>query len=252
MRILPVVDLLAGRVVRAVRGDRSHYQPLAASTISEPTPTCVARFLAVERGFRECYVADLDAIQGRAANESAWRELASHGLSLCLDAGLSTAGEGVALMGRLDGFAPESRVIAGLETMRAPAELRQLVERIGPERVVFSLDLRAGKPLTSNVMWGQRDAKAIATTAIGAGCTTLILLDLASVGSGEGLATLPLLAELRRSHPGVALWVGGGIRDGADIALAAEAGATGCLIGSAIYDGRVTELDRKSLATEKK
>jgi len=239
MRILPVIDLLDGLVVRAIRGERSSYRPLVAPRIAEPTPKCVGRFLAEGLGFREAYVADLDLIQGGSPNQTAWRELAEAGISLWLDAGTGTPVQGIALYAALQKIAPESRVIAGLETLNGPDALESLVACIPPPHLVFSLDLKNGKPLTSSAEWPSDSPQEIARIAVEAGVSTIILLDLADVGTGKGLTSLPLLRSLRQTHPGVEWWVGGGIGCQDDVTAAEAAGATGCLVGSAIYDGKI-------------
>ncbi|HEY1735370.1 MAG TPA: HisA/HisF-related TIM barrel protein, partial [Methylovirgula sp.] len=68
MKIIPVIDLKGGEVVRAERGARDSYAPiktpLAAS--SEPKDV-VAGFLALHP-FPTLYIADLDAIEGHGSH----------------------------------------------------------------------------------------------------------------------------------------------------------------------------------------
>ena len=68
--------------------------------------------------------------------------------------------------------------------------------------VIFSLDLRDGKPLLTGSLraeTGSEDVGVIARAAIQAGVRgVLILLDVARVGRGSGV-DLRLIASLRRS-----------------------------------------------------
>ena len=70
MRILPVMDLCGGQVVHAVRGDRARYRPLTTTLMAGSDPGAIGRALRDIFGFDSIYVADLDAIAGRAPAEA--------------------------------------------------------------------------------------------------------------------------------------------------------------------------------------
>ncbi|MBL8704261.1 MAG: histidine biosynthesis protein, partial [Rhodospirillales bacterium] len=61
MDTIPVIDLKAGQVVHARRGDRANYRPIETSLSPSAEPVAVARGLMALHGFRRLYVADLDA-----------------------------------------------------------------------------------------------------------------------------------------------------------------------------------------------
>ena len=67
----------------------------------------------------------------------------------------------------------------------------------------------------------------------------MIVLDLARVGLGEGVGTLPLISALRADHPAIDIVAGGGIASPDDMNRLEEAGATAALVGSALHDGRI-------------
>jgi phosphoribosylformimino-5-aminoimidazole carboxamide ribotide isomerase len=102
--------------------------------------------------------------------------------------------------------------------------------------VVFSLDLRAGQPITADPALRALPPRAIAELAADAGFATIIVLDLARVGMGTG-PDLVMLSELRRALPRVELTAGGGIRDAADVQRLADAGVDAALVGSALHHG---------------
>ena len=89
MKVIPVMDILNGVVVHAVRGRRSEYQPLRSVLCASAKPLDVAlTFKAL--GFGELYVADLDAITGEHANFSILKQIAdTTGLRLMVDAGIA-------------------------------------------------------------------------------------------------------------------------------------------------------------------
>src|SRR5947207_1285495 len=88
MRIVPVIDLMHGQVVRGVAGNRSEYRPIESQIASDAEPATIARSLVERFGFKIVYVADLDAIQGGSPNLHAWEEISRAGLLLWIDAGL--------------------------------------------------------------------------------------------------------------------------------------------------------------------
>ena len=236
-RVVPVLDLKAGRVVHAIGGDRAHYRPIASRLHPGSDPIPLARALRETFGFEELYLADLDAIAGAATRLDIYEDLHSLGLSLWVDAGVRDAGS----LGPIRSLAT---VVAGLETIRGPAALAAVVSEAGPERVVFSLDLRGGRPIVAEgAEWGTSDPRALAESALRAGVRRLLLLDLARVGTGRGVGTLGLVSELRKAHPGLEIAVGGGVASVADLPPLGEAGASAVLVGSALHDGRISKAD---------
>jgi phosphoribosylformimino-5-aminoimidazole carboxamide ribotide isomerase len=239
MRVIPVVDLKDGRAVRAVAGDRAHYQPLRAFLHQGADPVDLARAYRDQLGLNELYVADLNAIAGQAPVLPIICELAQLGLDLWVDAGVRTGEDATNLAD-----AATVKVVLGLETIRAPEVIGQCAARVGPERLAFSLDLKDGLPMVSSEgPWSHLGATAIAHCAIACGCSTLIVIDLARVGTGAGPSVRPLIAELSREHPHVEFIAGGGVSSIADLLELAQAGAGGALVASALLDGRIRRDD---------
>ena len=118
-------------------------------------------------------------------------------------------------------------VVAGLETLQSPKELAQLIERHGSGRILFSLDVRDGRPIASSSAWPIAEPFEIARLAIEAGCRQLIVLDIAGVGTGGGVSTLTLCKQIRQAFPGVTLFTGGGVRDARDLQTLVHAGIDG-------------------------
>src|SRR5207244_2336456 len=114
------------------------------------------------------------------------------------------------------------------------------VQRLGPDRAVFSLDLRDGRPLTPTDAWGTPDALAIAHRVVADGGRQMIVLDLARVGTGAGPGTEAVCAELVRRHSGLMVYTGGGVRRTDDIQRLRRADVAGVLLASALYDGTLT------------
>src|SRR5262245_43017638 len=94
MRVIPVIDLMHGQVVRGVAGRRSEYRPIESRIAADAQPMTVARALVERFGFDEVYVADLDAILQREPNAEAWKEISNAGMSIWLDAGFGPSNFG--------------------------------------------------------------------------------------------------------------------------------------------------------------
>lgn len=63
MRIIPVIDLKGGHVVRAFRGERASYAPIVTPLAASSTPEAVVAGFLRLYDFDTLYVADLDAIE---------------------------------------------------------------------------------------------------------------------------------------------------------------------------------------------
>src|SRR5689334_18374651 len=96
MQIIPVLDLRAGIVVHARRGQRSEYAPLRSSLVQGCEPVAVARVLCAICGTRTLYVADLDALAGNPVDEATLAEMASVAATW-VDAGATTPQRAAAL-----------------------------------------------------------------------------------------------------------------------------------------------------------
>lgn len=238
LEVIPVLDLAGGDAVHARGGDRARYAPVRSVLApgAPGDPLALARAALRLPGVRRLYVADLDALAGRApqsAMVAALAALAPGGV--LLDAGVRRAADLPAL--RTPGIAPVlgTETLAGLDAA--------LLTAAGPG-AVLSLDLRDGVPLLTPALagaLGDDPVAAIARLAAGAGLP-LVALDLARVGSAAG-PDLRLLDRLRAAAPGLRRWQGGAVRDASDLAALRRAGCDAALVGSALHEGRLTASD---------
>jgi len=93
--IVPVIDLMDGRVVHARRGDRANYRPLQSVLTPSSEPAEVVRALLEFAPFPAIYAADLDAILRRGEHAVLVREIVQRfrPLDLWLDAGFGAASD---------------------------------------------------------------------------------------------------------------------------------------------------------------
>jgi len=237
VRIIGVVDLLAGRAVHARAGLRAAYQPVrsvAGTTIESGDALSLARTYVARLGLTELYAADLDAIMGGASQDVLVAALAAVGAPLWLDAGVSSADRA---RHALDLGA--ARVVVGLETLSSYDTLGEICAAVGGDKVAFSLDLRDGEPVVASggISPGEA-APLVAARARDTGAGTVIVIDLARVGTGRGL-DLELIARVREAAPGPVLLAGGGVRGVDDLTRLSGAGCDGALVATALHDGRI-------------
>lgn len=245
-RVLPVLDVLRGEAVHAVRGDRARYQPLQSILHPGHDPLELARACRDALGPSSLYLADLDAITRNEPNRALHRAIADLVLDLWIDAGLKDEDDLPPLLD-LQG----ASIIAGLESLRGPGALSAMLDRAGPERLVVSLDLWNGKPITASPKaWPQTDAVGIANQMIALGVNRVLLLDLTRVGSGEGpgVTAESLLMVFREAGRTIEVAIGGGVASPEDVELLREQGADAVLIGSALHDGRINREDLSRLS----
>ncbi len=238
MPILPVLDLMQGKIVRGVAGQRDEYRPIASKLVRSAAPVAVALALQQQFGFDEFYLADLDAIQDGDPSLSVYRELQMEGFRLWVDAGLRSRNSRALKMLII---ANVTRIIIGLETIDDPDDMSHIVHRLGADRAVFSLDLKEGKPLGRLAHWQTDDPFAIARRAIeGMGIRRMIVLDLARVGVGGGAGTEELCARIKKAYPEVSMIAGGGVRNIDDVKRLNALGVEHVLVASALHDGRIS------------
>jgi phosphoribosylformimino-5-aminoimidazole carboxamide ribotide isomerase len=240
LRVIPVLDVRGGRAVLARGGRRDTYAPVRSLLVAGGAGEG-GDAIALARAYRdildcdEWYVADLDALAGDAVQRALLGALAGLRGRLLVDAAVTTPQRARELVA--DGAA---RVVVGLETLPSFDALALVARAIGPNRVVFSLDLRDGAPLGEAPLSGT--PLEVARAAVTAGAGAIIVLDLARVGSGRGVDFV-LVEALRRAFPRVELLAGGGIGTARDLERLAAAGLDAALVATALHDGRIKRDD---------
>ena len=229
MRLIPVIDILNGVVVRGIAGQRDQYRPLQSAITDSVDPLRVATAIRERFGLRELYVADLDAITRESRDFELYRQLSDRIPHTWIDAGVTHAQ--VACEVLETGF---ERVIIGSESCTSPACFAEIVQAVPPARLTFSLDLKSGESLASP-QWGKTPLD-VASSAIKSGAKSIIILDLATVGTGAGVSTLDLCAQLRQQHGSeLEIITGGGLRNQDDLCRLEDAQVDAVLVASALH-----------------
>jgi phosphoribosylformimino-5-aminoimidazole carboxamide ribotide isomerase len=235
MHLIGVVDLLGGRAVHARGGNRSQYRPVgvAAGLRIDGDPLALARLYVDRFHLREIYVADLDAIGGAPMQSEALAAIVSLA-ETWVDAGAHAVGDATRVLGT-----GAAHVIAGLETLNSFDDLDAMCKALGSQHVAFSLDLGNGIPMVApGSAIEEATAEQLAARAADCGVGAIVVLDVARVGTNEGVS-LDTIAAVRRAAPDVRLVAGGGIRDRRDVARVADTGCDAALLATALIEGRI-------------
>jgi phosphoribosylformimino-5-aminoimidazole carboxamide ribotide isomerase len=237
MNLIPVIDLMQGVVVRARRGERGSYRPIDSALCRSTDPLTVAAILRDHCAARQIYIADLDALTGRAPQHAVVRSLARalDDVELWVDAGFADATAVTDWQGRAELDAKRWVPVLASESLRDAATLAAATMCAGLPRqdVVLSLDRRGTELLdragcwTNPTLWPAR----------------VIVMTLECVGADQG-PDLDTFAQVRAQAAGRHFIGAGGIRDARDLSAAREAGASAWLVASALHDRRLAATDR--------
>jgi phosphoribosylformimino-5-aminoimidazole carboxamide ribotide isomerase len=238
LKIIPVIDVLGGIVVHAVRGRRKEYQPLKSVLCASTDPVDAAAVLEA-LGFSELYVADLDAITGGQPSFSLFKMIAEKtGLELMVDAGIANLKKAEELL-----KSHVSKVIIGTETLPNISLVAEAIELFGNEKIMVSLDFMGDRVLSQFETGTLKPPLALLKKFQTVGVSEIIVLDLARVGSGEGVNTAFLKEALRSIE--VNVLVGGGVRSIKDLEELKELGVFGVLVATALHSGKISREELK-------
>lgn len=222
MLIIPVIDLMGGKVVHARGGQRDHYQPIKSQLTSSVYPNAVIKQLLMWFPFTDIYIADLDAIETGKIDKAFYLQLHQlfPQLTIWLDAGIRNLNDWV-----IWHDIPNIKPILGSESL----EDMGLLEQLQPREFILSLDFRQGNLLGKVELLQQSNLWP----------ETVIVMSLDSVGSDSG-PDRQLLKKIQLVKPEARLIAAGGVRGKQDLTDLSETGVQGVLIASALHKGELS------------
>ena len=114
----------------------------------------------------------------------------------------------------------------------------EAVKTLGSGNVIVSLDLKGDKVLVKMGFQGCVEPMCLLQDFKAMGVCSVIVLDLARVGSGEGVNVDFLKKALVLG--GMAVYVGGGVRGFEDLVELKNLGLSGVLVATALHTGKIT------------
>lgn len=232
MKLLPAIDLIAGRCVRLSQGD------FARETIYSDDPaTALAGFL--DGGATDAHLVDLDGARGGAPcqHDLFARLAASTALKLQVAGGFRTADQVAAMLD-----AGIARIVIGSLALIDCAAFTAMLTRFGPDRLTLALDVRldSDAAMVASHGWKVGSGRKL-SDVLGQFPTVrhLLVTDIAR----DGMLTGPNVALMRAilaDFPNVELQASGGVASLADLAALRDAGAAAAIVGKAIWQDRFT------------
>jgi phosphoribosylformimino-5-aminoimidazole carboxamide ribotide isomerase len=231
LKIIPVIDILDGLTVHAIRGERRKYKPVTSVLCMSNDPVEFA--LTFRRlGFSQLYIADLDAILKRKPNVAAVKRIAQAGMRLMVDAGVTDLARAKELLDNR-----VSEVIIGTETLSSTLVVEEAVRIFGSDKIMISLDMCRQRLLGKLNLAKSMDPIAVLRAFQDMNVKKAIVLDLARVGSKEGIDETLLDKILKNFN--LEIYVGGGVRDSADLHRLSSLGVSGVLVATALHNGSI-------------
>ena len=228
MQVIPTIDLLGGRAVRLVEGNREE------PTVFHERPTeLVAAWAAA--GATRLHVVDLDgAFAGaRKHGDIIARMCAASPMPVQVGGGLREEAEAWDVLD-----AGARWIVLGTSAIKDPALVERLC-RAFPDRVIVAVDARAG--LVAVEGWVETStvtAIELGRRAAGWGAAALLYTDIARDGTGRGpnvAATAALAAAVECE-----VIASGGVSTLDHLRALAAAGVPAVVVGRALYDQRFT------------
>jgi phosphoribosylformimino-5-aminoimidazole carboxamide ribotide isomerase len=227
VQIFPAIDIRGGQCVRLRQGD------YAQETVFGADPVAMGRRW-VDQGATYLHLVDLDgAREGQPINGDAIQRIVREsGVPCQVGGGVRTEAD----IGDVLTWGVE-RVIIGTRALREPAWLERVASRF-PGKVVLGIDARDGKVATD----GWLNVSAVSALDLARQCAAwplaaLVYTDITRDGMLEGPNLDAMQAMVRQvSLPVIA---SGGVSSAADVRRLKETGVAGCIIGRALYEGRI-------------
>ncbi len=229
-QVIPAIDLRDGKCVRLTKGE------IGTETTYFENPVDALKNWT-RMGAKTIHIVDLDAATGIGSNKNLIKyllEMKGNGVSIQVGGGVRTAeiADDYLSLG-------VERVVMGTAAVKHPNLIRDLARRHGSEKIIVALDHKQGNVQIKG--WTEDSGKDIYSTAKqledkGAGWILLSAVEADGAFTGPDIGTTKQMVET----VGIPVLAAGGTRNLEDIiALRDKAGASGVVIGKALYEGRI-------------
>ena len=238
MRIIPAIDLKAGKCVRLFKGDYEQ------TTEYSSDPRAVGRRFSTLH-VSDLHIVDLDgARSGAQANEALIRDIvADSGLTVQLGGGVRQR-EDVANWLDLG----VGRCVVGSMAIGESSTVKKWIVEFGEDVIVLGLDIRldeSGVPMLTTHGWTQHAGVSLwdCLDSYGdVGARHVLCTDVARDGAMAG-PNFELYAEILSRYPHLQLQASGGVRNIGDLQQLRDLGLPAAITGRALLDGKISEAE---------
>jgi len=222
--LFPAVDLRGGRCVQLVQGVPG------TEVVSLKNPLAQAERW-VKDGTKVLHVIDLDgAIQGKRINASILKEIVETlNLFTQVGGGIRTRQDAESLLD-----VGVNRVILGTAALENPQMIEELSYDFGSARIMVALDVRKGKVTTEG--WKrdlEKGAIDLGRLFQEKGAGSILFTNIDTEGQEKGVDTRPTLELVDAVD--IPVIAAGGVTTIEDVLALRDAGASGAVVGTAIY-----------------
>ena len=227
MQILPAVDILGGNCVQLVGGDKS-----TATVYGSPLENALRW---IEQGADALHVVNLDgAFSASAENVSCIREVINE-TNVFVE-----VGGGIRSLDDARGWLDlgVDRIIISTFAVREPQAVAALAKEFGSDKICAGVDARGSSVSVEGwtadagdyISWSKRFEE------LGAG--SLLYTNIDVEGKQAGIQTEPIARLI--DAVSIPVLVSGGVSSAADVCAVKALGAGGCILGSALYSGKIS------------
>lgn len=235
MKVIPAIDIMDNKVVRLVKGDPKN------KTVYSSDPIGMAKKWE-KAGADMLHVVDLNATLGTGSNLQIIQKIAES-VSIPIEAagGLRTK-EIIE-----DALCFSSKVVLGTLAFKNKKILKEVSQKFGKERIVISADQLNGKIVISG--WTESTGIELIEgieNFVRLGYSQFLITTVERDGTLHG----PDLDSLQKSCniKNVNVIASGGISNLQDIVNVKRCGASGVILGKALYDGKISIEEVRTLA----
>ena len=230
MKIIPAIDIIAGKCVRLSQGDYA-----TQKVYSEDPLEMAKKFEA--HGIEYLHLVDLDGAKAKQIiNYKVLERIATHtGLHIDFGGGLKSD-EDLKIA-----FESGAQQITGgsIAVQEADVFINWL-ETYGPTKIILGADARDEKIATNGwLKTSELELIPYLTSYSEKGIEQVICTDIRKDGMLEG-PSLELYVKILEEVPGVDLIASGGVSTIADLEKLKSIGCSGTILGKALYENRIT------------
>ena len=235
MKIIPAIDLMEGKVVRLYKGDPQQ------KTIYSDNPVDVAKKWE-KNGADMLHIVDLDATLGRGSNLDIIRKIIDN-VSIPIEVAGGLRSESTVS----DVAKISQRVVIGTLAFTDREVLKKLLEKLGAEKIVISVDHKDGEIVTHG--WQKGTGKKLIDSIkefLKLGFSEFLLTNVNRDGTLEGpdLKFLELACNLENAN----VIASGGISNVEDVIKVKEKKSFGVILGKALYENKISIEEAKKVS----